>query len=660
MSASVTIKKCKNCGFALDLSKAEDGRVKCPKCKQVNEIVNVQEETINPLSFSPAMAKEYIDAFKQQAEENPKDTNALYAMGLLYLSLNNYELAQRNFKQAVDQNPLEPDTYYYYALSLFEGENPRHIKKDVVDRIEQWLHTASKMQAKRKYLILLMVLRQSYASSGLQFKGESPVEIMDKIRKMPSESDDVKEIQEHVKISRDVDRQCYDWLEEIRTGKRESDESRQGRFNQSRYWYSGKIGRKNDMAFSNPHDPDSCILALADESKRQEFFDNLYEPTKPAWLDKPFWPIFSIIKIGIASLIVLIIWEMFISCNGKKSWDPTLDLKITAPDTVTVVQEYQELYGTTKKTKAQRKELLEKLRNDSITKAAQRAEKDSLFYATKVVYAYKSLDSLGKTKSHFGKPTEEEMQNVVELCGTEDSIYGYAFLLIEIWPLILGLLIIIGRFIATAHERSYINSENINRQNKYKEDYLMWERGRASIQDYIQFCQHYLSKNGNDPVLERTGDPVGKALRENHIDETNMAGKILFVNYFDDKDADGNESDEPSDMLDRIYYSIAIPQRDKLTILYNYWDTVSNEIESCDTTNIFYRDIRSVNKEGDAISIKIQGESEPVYIVLPNNGDPSVFSYQNEFNEMYSYSNTRTSDPQLFIDALNRLVADAK
>jgi hypothetical protein len=67
-----------------------------------------------------------------------------------------------------------------------------------------------------------------------------------------------------------------------------------------------------------------------------------------------------------------------------------------------------------------------------------------------------------------------------------------------------------------------------------------------------------------------------------------------------------------------------------------------------------------VNKEGDAISIKIQGESEPVYIALPNNGDPSVFSYQNEFNEMYSYSNTRTSDPQLFIDALNRLVADAK
>ena len=31
---------------------------------------------------------------------------------------------------------------------------------------------------------------------------------------------------------------------------------------------------------------------------------------------------------------------------------------------------------------------------------------------------------------------------MVELCGTEDSIYGYAFLLIEIWPLILGLLII--------------------------------------------------------------------------------------------------------------------------------------------------------------------------------------------------------------------------
>ena len=141
----------------------------CPKCKHVNKL---QQSEVNPLRLPKDVTEDYIRHFKEQTHANPKDTNALFGMGLVYMGLKNYELAQKNLEEAVKLSPLEPDIYYYFALSLFEGHNPKHINPNTADRIEEWLHTASNRQEKRKYLVLLMVLRQChYVDNGLQVKG---------------------------------------------------------------------------------------------------------------------------------------------------------------------------------------------------------------------------------------------------------------------------------------------------------------------------------------------------------------------------------------------------------------------------------------------------------------------------------------------------------
>lgn len=111
------------------------GTTTCPKCHAVNLV----HSEVNPLHLPSNLTNDYIEYFKQQTDANPKDTNALFGMGLVYMGLKNYELAQRNFKLAVDQSPLEPDIYYYFALSLFEGHNPMHLNNKVTSRIEEWL-----------------------------------------------------------------------------------------------------------------------------------------------------------------------------------------------------------------------------------------------------------------------------------------------------------------------------------------------------------------------------------------------------------------------------------------------------------------------------------------------------------------------------------------
>ena len=174
--ATLKILRCKNCTAPLPA-----GTTTCPKCHAVNLV----QSEVNPLQLPSNLTNDYIEFFKQQTESNPKDTNALFGMGLVYMGLKNYELAQRNFKLAVDQSPLDADVYYYFALSLFEGHNPMHLKNTITSRIEEWLHTATNRQAKRKYLILQMILRQgAFIANGLQVKGEQPIELFNRIRTM--------------------------------------------------------------------------------------------------------------------------------------------------------------------------------------------------------------------------------------------------------------------------------------------------------------------------------------------------------------------------------------------------------------------------------------------------------------------------------------------
>ena len=65
MSASVKIYRCKVCTRPLNLSKIENGIVKCASGHE-NHIVDVEEqpEIVNPLTFSKSMASDYIDLFK--------------------------------------------------------------------------------------------------------------------------------------------------------------------------------------------------------------------------------------------------------------------------------------------------------------------------------------------------------------------------------------------------------------------------------------------------------------------------------------------------------------------------------------------------------------------------------------------------------------------
>lgn len=88
--AQLKIQRCKVCTSPLPV-----GIAKCPKCGAEHQFV---PEVVNPLLFSASQAENLRTAFETDPKSNPRDVNSLFGKGLVYLSLQNYELASLNIK----------------------------------------------------------------------------------------------------------------------------------------------------------------------------------------------------------------------------------------------------------------------------------------------------------------------------------------------------------------------------------------------------------------------------------------------------------------------------------------------------------------------------------------------------------------------------------
>ncbi len=184
--AQLEILQCAGCGSPL----APDALV-CEYCGNKNLIRSKRD----PLKITSKIVGDYIAFYTKKTKKNPKDTDSLYAMGLLYLGLKNYELAERNLKEAIDRSPLDADVYYYYALSLLAGRTIQEMGTEQVERIGQYLGTALQMETKCKYLVLLAAVREEYyVQNHLICPGEGPQELFEQAAGYtPDELDEITE-----------------------------------------------------------------------------------------------------------------------------------------------------------------------------------------------------------------------------------------------------------------------------------------------------------------------------------------------------------------------------------------------------------------------------------------------------------------------------------
>lgn len=607
--AQLSINQCQNCGKIL-----APGVTKCGKCHTEHSVIPT---VVNPLRFSAAEAAEYRSQFEEQVKEFPKDSNALFAMGLTYLGLKNYELADEYFRKAVVLTPSNPDVYYYTALSLFHHRSVMNLSKMEMDRIEQWLDTAVKIQPKRKYLILQMILRQGMSSMGLNVDTDklSPAELLQQAKITVQEEDELYEIEQHVLVT---DEKTRAMLNSLVNGDKAGNTSI---FPETMNAYLNfcDYARENDGEWSTEN-----VKKLCDENARRAFFQVLHEPQVPQKLPKPslIAPFFKSLWKGALAIFSVIV--IIIIVQGFLKWGGDHTIKGETPQA--------------------------------------RLEAFQSMAEGRKVYVARYKDEAGKEMAVRGPFTDEKVLSLPDATKYSWKVPGFKGnlgKLLIILPLILWALFTIKRFYVCASERRDVGKRNQADREQYEREHAAY-LDRPTIEDYKIFCSLFAGPNNNGYIVDE-GDFVEAALQQAHIAEEDIKngnGKIFFSCYLLDTDDNNNDCRDPEITLRHMAVRVCVAMRDSIVFLHGVWETESNVMPILDQERLLYSQIANFRNVQSYSTLDVVSHSNSVLAeIIYGYGDfPSLFRYQgvNPSDDL-TYSTTRTSDFDEFYTSLVKM-----
>lgn len=645
--AQLTINQCQNCGKIL-----APGVTKCGKCHTEHSIAPA---VVNPLRFTAAEAADYKAQFQEQVAACPKDSNALFAMGLTYLGLKNYELADEHFVKAVHLTPSNPDIYYYTALSMFHHRSVKNLSKAEMDRIEEWLDTAVQMQPKRKYLILQMVLRQGISSMGVNVDVDkkSPAELMMQARQTAQEEDELFEIEQHVLLTDEKTQKLIDALSKSEDQESEYSETLIQILED--YEDFCKYPKENDSEIS-----EDGVQRLADPDNRARFFQTIYEPQKPRKISKPMYPIFGPIFRLAGSLFLCLI--LFFVAGGLE-WIDAVELN---PPLKEVQREYPNGADGLKG---------KKLKEYQAVYDHEKAKADSTVQAFKdnhYVFIYVTEDEAGKRHSSLTPFSDEVMANPPQghrIMGLQHGWRGPAAIVLILLPLIWWGFKTIWKFRSIKAERERIT--NLNRENmaEYQAE-MEFYKNRPTIEDYKLFCSLFAGPNDTSCVEE--GDFVEMALEAAHLSEQDVQngnGKIFFSCYLMDTDFDDDDDDDDDDRdckdpqitLRDMPVRVCIAMRDHIMIMTGVWDSKYDSFSFENVSRLMYNQIANFKHQPSYSNLDIISNNNKVLssVIYGYGGYPSLFQYQDtDPSDTMTYSTTRTSDFNEFYNSLVKMHAD--
>ena len=653
--AELKITRCKVCTSPL-----KAGSNKCGKCGAEHSI---EPAIVNPLRFTPEEVQKYRAAFEEQVQENPNDSNALFATGLTYLGLKNYELADEALQKAVKQHPENPDVYYYCALCMFKHHSVANLSKEEMERIEEWLQTATQIQPKRKYLILQMILRQGMTSMGLNLDTykEMPAELLEKARVTQQEEDELFEIEQHVLITDETTKQFLSQL----SGNAQSSAAN-GKGPADNVLQQALEAYDDICQYPTARDRDidrKRVEQLNDEAVRQDCLAAMYPPAEPEKVSHP--SVMSLLWKNVKRTILYAVLFFVAVIVAETGFKATTDYEYPAKSVEARVAERLEKDKADgkKTTKAERKEYEEAAiaAFEKDTAKIARREREYTLYG----WATHTPDSTAKdgkaTSFHWGTPTDEDMAQygTVTYCGIRKGAKGIIGIILWLICPALWLILLLASIIRFVIEWRRADKENAARRAEYKRLMNIHET-RPTVNEYKKFCQLYLGPNVG--IVPR-GDMVALALKQAGISEEDVAngnGKIYFFASFVDRNDYNEDSVYADDVLHDIVIDVCVALHDSIVCLNTkdrLWDTTSNQPPIFEEIDVMYDRISEFRPDAALKQLNIISDGRVTATVAYGWKDyPSLFQYQStNINDDLTYSRTRTSNFAEFKNSLFKM-----
>jgi tetratricopeptide (TPR) repeat protein len=169
-----TAEICPQCGWTFDTEAIRANS--CKKCRSALLITSVAYLE----KFDRPAIQKYIVRNTEILKRDPEDQDALLSMGLCYLRLGLYEMAEKFFGRLLEAHPEAASGYYYKAIGSLRGRRPRVQSLNAIRGAEQLLLTAMTLEPDNgRHDVVLAAMRQDYyVMNGLRIPGPTPAELV--------------------------------------------------------------------------------------------------------------------------------------------------------------------------------------------------------------------------------------------------------------------------------------------------------------------------------------------------------------------------------------------------------------------------------------------------------------------------------------------------
>jgi len=188
------VTECPQCGAA-----ATPSDRKCSYCKA--------EFFVSSLAYlgsfdSQGIAK-YMKHYKGLTSQDPRNTEGFLGLGLCYLQIGTYSLAQKCFENVIDASPEVSQAYYYHALARIRGRRLMTLSLNEVREIEAYLSTGIQLGGEMPQCKLLsaMLKRDYYETNGMKVPPPNASQILAELDGRAINKNEIKRLRECVKVA---------------------------------------------------------------------------------------------------------------------------------------------------------------------------------------------------------------------------------------------------------------------------------------------------------------------------------------------------------------------------------------------------------------------------------------------------------------------------
>jgi tetratricopeptide (TPR) repeat protein len=110
------------------------------------------------------MVNQYAAAYREALKDEPdaKDLNGSIAM--CYLKLKLYDKALEAFEKTMVDNFDNSETFFYAAICLLKGQKAFLVKREVINKIEEYINAAMMIEPRGIYHYFLAYIKYDYFS----------------------------------------------------------------------------------------------------------------------------------------------------------------------------------------------------------------------------------------------------------------------------------------------------------------------------------------------------------------------------------------------------------------------------------------------------------------------------------------------------------------